>query len=210
MTRVSLVTALILGLGCTTAMAAESSHAAQGGDAAAGKSKAAVCSACHGADGNSSNGEWPKLAGQHAQYLENQLHAYKSGERKNPIMAGQVAALSEQDIKDLAAYFASQPLKPGVANPELAKQAESLYRGGRAEAGIPACSACHGPQGAGNAAAGYPAIHGQHAQYTAAQLKAYRSGERAGTDLATMMSQVATQLTDAEIEALASYLSGLH
>lgn len=210
MTRVSLVTALILGLGCTTAMAAESSHAAQGGDAAAGKSKAAVCAACHGADGNSSIGEWPKLAGQHAHYLENQLHAYKSGERNNPIMAGQVAALSDQDIKDLAAYFAAQPLKPGVAIPELAKQAEALYRGGRAEAGIPACSACHGPQGAGNAAAGYPAIHGQHAQYTAMQLKAYRSGERAGTDLATMMSQVAKQLSDADIEALASYLSGLH
>ncbi len=210
MTRISLVTALILGLGCTTAMAAESSHAAQGGDAAAGKSKAAVCSACHGADGNSSNGEWPKLAGQHATYLENQLHAYKSGERKNPIMAGQVAALSEQDMKDLAAYYSAQTLKPGVANPDLAKKAEGLYRGGRAEDGIPACSACHGPDGKGNAAAGYPSVHGQHAQYTAAQLKAYRSGERAGTDLAKMMSQVATKLTDADIEALASYLSGLH
>ena len=211
--RVSLITALLLNLAlaCNVALASDATHAsAKMGDAAQGKTKAAACGACHGADGNSSNPQWPSLASQHPSYLEAQLHEFKSGERKNPIMAGQAAALSDQDIKDVSAYFAQQTEKPGVANPELAKVAEGLYRGGRAEDGIPACAACHGPQGLGNAGAAYPKINSQHADYSAAQLKAFRSGERAGTDAAKMMSQVASKLTDADIEALASYLSGLH
>ena len=207
MKRVTLVSAMLLGLFGNAALAADSSPA---GDAEKGKAKAAVCGACHGSDGNSSNAEWPKLAGQHANYLETQLQAYKSGERKNPIMLGQVAALSDQDMKDLAAYFAAQTQKAGVANPDLVEQAQKIYRGGNAEAGVSACAACHGPQGLGNSAAAYPQISGQHAAYTAAQLKAYRAGERAGTDAAKMMSQVAAGLSDAEIEALASYISGLH
>ncbi len=207
MKRVTLVSAMILGLFGGAAMAADSSQA---GDAAKGKAKAAVCGACHGADGNSANAEWPKLAGQHAAYLEAQLHAYKSGERKDPVMAGQVAALSDQDIKDLAAYFAGQTQKPGVARPDLVEKAQKLYRGGNAEAGVAACAACHGPQGLGNGPAAYPQISGQHAAYTAKQLQAYRSGARAGTESAKMMSQVAAGLSDADIEALASYISGLH
>lgn len=207
MTRVNLVTALFLNL-CLMGTAAASAELA--GDAANGKAKAAACGACHGADGNSVNGEWPKLAGQNAQYLEAQLKAYKSGERKNPIMMGQVAALSDQDLKDLAAYFASQTQKPGVANPDAVAVAEALYRGGDAENAVPACAACHGPQGDGNAAAAYPMIAGQHAAYATIQLKAYRDGSRAGTDAAKMMSQVAAGLSDGQIEALASYLSGLH
>ncbi|MGJ8668006.1 MAG: c-type cytochrome [Oceanococcus sp.] len=207
MKRVTLVSAMILGLFGNVALASDSSQA---GDADKGKVKAAVCGACHGADGNSANAEWPKLAGQHATYLEAQLHAYKSAERKNPIMVGQVAALSDQDIKDLAAYFAGQRQTSGLANPELVEKAETIYRGGLAEAKVPACAACHGPQGLGNAAAAYPRVSGQHAAYTIAQLKAYRSGDRAGTDAATMMSQVAAGLSDADIEALASYISGLH
>lgn len=207
MKRVTLISALILNLGLLgSAWAAD----AKAGDAAQGKAKSATCAACHGADGNSMNGEWPKLAGQHASYLAEQMHAYKSGARNNAIMAGQMAALSDQDILDLAAYFAAQTQKPGVANPELAAAAESLYRGGDGESGVPACAACHGPQGNGNAAAAYPAVSGQHAAYNAAQLKAYRSGQRAGTDAAKMMSQVAAGLSDAQIEALASYLAGLH
>lgn len=207
MMRVSLVSALILNL-CLIGTAVASNDAA--GDPAKGKTKAAACGACHGADGNSSNSAWPKLAGQHAQYLEAQLKAYKSGERKNPIMMGQVAKLSDQDIKDLAAYFAAQTQKAGVANPDSVAIAEGLYRGGNAEKAVPACAACHGPAGGGNAAAAYPKIAAQHAAYTAAQLKAYRDGSRAGTDSAQMMSQVAAGLSDAEIEALASYISGLH
>lgn len=207
MKRITLVSALLLGLFGGAAMASDS---AQPGDAAKGKTKAAACAACHGADGNSANGEWPKLAGQHASYIAAQLHAYKSGERKDPIMAGQAATLSDQDIADVAAYFSEQNLKSGVANPELAKKAEPIYRGGNAEAAVPACAACHGPKGLGNEAAAYPHISGQHAAYTSAQLKAYRSGERAGTDTAKMMSQVAAGLSDDDIQALASYLSGLH
>lgn len=206
MKRLSLV--LALGLACQLAHAEES--AAPQGDAEKGKAKAAVCAACHGPAGNSSNPQWPKLAGQHAAYLVEQLQAYKSGDRANPIMAGQAAGLSEQDMRDLGAYFAAQKLQPGVANPELAEKAEPLYRGGRADDGIPACSACHGPQGLGNAAAAYPAVSGQHAEYTAAQLRSYREGARTGTANAAMMSKVAEKLSDDDIQALASYLSGLH
>ncbi len=197
---------LALSLGFNSVWAAD----AHQGDAAAGKAKAAVCGACHGADGNSANGEWPKLAGQHAAYLEAQLHAFKSGERNNPIMMGQVASLSDADMKNLSAFYATQALKYGVADPAKVDQGASLFRGGKAETGVPACSACHGPQGLGNAAAAYPAVGGQHAAYTAAQLKAYRAGTRAGTDSAKMMSNVAAGLNDADIEALASYLAGLH
>ncbi len=204
MTRVSLV--LALGLVCNFAVASDAGQ----GNAATGQAKAAVCSACHGADGNSSNAEWPNLAGQHARYLEAQLLAFKSGARKNPIMQGQVAALSAQDMRDLAAFYAQKPAKPGVANPALVAAAEKLYRGGRADAGIAACGACHGPQGLGNAGAAYPRVSAQHATYSAQQLKSFRSGERAGTDAAKMMSNVAANLSDADIEALASYLSGLH
>lgn len=204
MMRVMLIVAF--GLACNTAMAKEAAQ----GDVERGKSKAAVCGACHGADGNSLNGEWPKLAGQHASYLSNQLKAYKDGSRKNPIMLGQVANLSEQDMLDLAAYFAAQAQTPGVADPASVDAAAALYRGGNAETGVTACSACHGPQGLGNAAAGYPLISGQHAKYTAMQLKAYRDGQRGGTPLATMMSNVAGGLSDADIDALASFLSGLH
>ncbi len=182
----------------------------QAGDAARAKAKSGVCAACHGPDGNSANPEWPKLAGQHSQYIVAQLQAYKNGSRPNPIMAGQVAALTEQDMHDLGAFFAAQASKPGVANPDTAAAAEALYRGGRAADGITACSACHGPQGLGNAAAAYPRISGQHAPYSTAQLRAYRDNQRSGTASAQMMSKVAENLTDADIEALSSYLSGLH
>ncbi len=181
-----------------------------GGDAEAGKGKAAVCAACHGQGGNSTNSAWPKLAGQGAVYTYEQLKAFKDGSRSNPIMAGQVANLSDQDMKDLAAYFATQSVLPGAANEELAPVGEALYRGGDAERGIPACSGCHGPAGAGNAAAAYPGIGGQHADYSAAQLRAYRDGQRNGTAKAKMMSEVANKLTEDDIAAVASYLSGLH
>lgn len=181
-----------------------------GGDAEAGKAKAATCTACHGPNGNSSNPAWPKLAGQGAAYVYQQLQAFKDGSRNNPIMAGQVANLSDQDMKDLAAYYAAQTAVTGAASEALAPAGEALYRGGNPKAGVPACLGCHGPAGEGNAAAAYPRVAGQHADYSAAQLRAYRDGQRKGTDKATMMSQVAAKLTDDEIAALASYLSGLH
>lgn len=181
-----------------------------GGNAEAGATKAAVCAACHGPGGNSANPEWPKLAGQHAAYVVQQLKMFKSGERKNPVMAPQAAGLSDQDMKDLAAYFAKQPAQPGVASPDAVKLAEPLYRAGDAKRGLPACAGCHGPKGAGNAAAAYPRIGGQHAKYTATVLRTLRgaAGQGASQNLVTM-SSVAAKLSDAEIDALASYVNGL-
>jgi cytochrome c553 len=183
-----------------------------GGSAQAGAGKAAVCGACHGPGGNSSNPEWPKLAGQHAAYTYHELVELKSGARKNPVMNAQAAPLSDQDMKDLAAYFAAQKPTPGVASPDAVAVAQKLYRAGDAARALPACAACHGPQGAGNAAALYPRIGGQHAKYTANVLRQFRS--MAGQPIPhagfQTMSAVATKLTDAEIEALASYVNGLH
>lgn len=182
-----------------------------GGSAEAGAGKAAVCGACHGPGGNSSNPEWPKLAGQHAAYTYAQLKVLKSGERKNPVMNAQAANLSDQDMRDLAAYFAAQKAVPGVASPDSIKVAQPLYRAGDAKRGLPACAACHGPQGKGNAAAGYPAVSGQHARYTATTLRTLRGSHGAPIPQPNLltMAAVAAKLTDAEIEALASYLNGL-
>lgn len=203
-------TLLLLSLLSLSIPSFAAEHGAAGGDAEAGKAKSAACAACHGADGNSANPEWPKLAGQHASYLSSQLAAFKAGERVNALMAGQVAGLSEADMQDLAAYFAEQEPKPGVADPAKVAAGEAIWRGGKADAAVPACSACHGPNGLGNAGAKYPRLSGQHAAYSAISLRAYRDGSRAGTDQAKMMSQVAHGLSDADIDALASYLSGLH
>lgn len=197
----------ILTLGLAQAAQAES---LVGGNADAGKAKAAACTACHGPGGNSTNPEWPRLAGQSEAYTVSQLKAFKDGSRANPLMAGQVAGLSEQDMKDIAAYFFAQQPLTGAASPDLAEAGQTLYRAGDAERGIPACMGCHGPKGEGNAAAAYPRIAGQHADYSAAQLRIYRDGARKGTDKARMMSDVARKLTDEEIAAVASYLSGLH
>lgn len=178
------------------------------GSAAAGQAKSVVCAACHGADGNSLNPEWPSLAAQNAAYLVRQLKAFKGGERKNVLMTSQAAALSEQDMLDLAAYFSSKPRKPGTADPDLVAAGERLYRGGNKETGVGACIACHGPGGAGNAPAAYPSVAGQHAAYVAAQLRAYRAGERS-SDINQIMRNNTARLTDAEIDAVSSYIQGL-
>lgn len=179
------------------------------GDPERGKKKAQSCAACHGADGNSSNPAWPKLAGQHPDYIVTQLKAFKSGARNNPQMSPMAEGLSEEDMQDLAAYYSSQKMSLDSVKPEFVDTAETLYRAGKAEAGMPACIACHGPKGDGVPGVAYPRIGGQHADYTAAQLKAYRSGERQGGQ-AQVMQDIAKHLTDAEIQALASYISGLH
>lgn len=132
------------------------------GDVAAGKQKSAACAACHGVDGNSSNPEWPKLAGQNPQYLYKQLVDYKENRRENALMAGQVAPLSDQDMQDLAAYFSSQTGTPGSVDPAQVGLGETVYRGGNLKTGVAACSACHGPTGVGNPAAKFPKISGQH------------------------------------------------
>jgi len=183
-----------------------------GGDATAGQSKSAVCAACHGVDGNSAIAMWPKLAGQHAAYMERQLGLIKSGARSVPEMAGIVAGMSDQDLADVSAYFSSQTLKAGVADEALVSLGERIYRAGNAEEGVPACMACHGPAGEGNPLAGYPALAGQHSVYTESSLNRFRDGESWGENDANsvIMTGVANELTDAEIAAVASYIQGLH
>lgn len=180
------------------------------GNAKAGKAKAGTCAGCHGADGNSASGQFPKLAGQHASYIVEQLKLFKSGKRKNAIMKGMASGLSEQDMKDLAVYFSQQKTTLGVADPKLVERGRELFRGGDAEAGIPACSGCHGPTGMGNPAADYPRISSQQTQYIIAQLTAYRDGKRGNYPKGTIMQGVASKLTDEDIRSLASYVSGLH
>ncbi len=202
------------------------------GNAEAGKAKAAVCMGCHGMNGEGVNPEFPRLAGQGEKYLLKQLQQFKSGERKDMVMAPQVMALSEQDMADLAMFFSSQKPKYdiiGVAKDkdttnELVTRGGSLYRGGDMQRGITACAACHGPAGRGIVPAGYPAISGQYAKYIAKQLNAFRLGanihEQASTidiaslsyrdnDNSRMMRDNTEKLTDKDIEALANYIQGL-
>lgn len=179
------------------------------GDVAAGKQKSAACAACHGVDGNSSNAEWPKLAGQNPQYLYKQLMDYKENRRENALMAGQVAALSDQDMQDLAAYFSSQAGTPGSVDPAYVALGETVYRGGNLKTGVAACSACHGPTGVGNPAAKFPKISGQHSVYVKQQLLNYRDEQRRN-DPSAMMRNIASKMSVAEIEAVSNYVSGLY
>lgn len=182
------------------------------GDATAGQAKSAICAACHGADGNSMVPNWPKLAGQHEQYLVRQLKLIKSGARSVPEMAGITPGLSEQDMVDISAYFSSQTNTGGVADDSKVELGERTYRAGNADSGVPACMACHGPAGEGNPLAGYPALAGQHSVYTAKMLTRYRAGDNWGEKDAPshIMNGSAAELTDTEIEAVASYIQGLH
>ncbi len=180
------------------------------GDAKAGKAKAVNCAGCHGVNGNSTNPAWPKLAGQHAGFIAKQLADFKSGKtRSDPLMAGQVASLSQQDMDDLGAYFASQTGSQGAADEKLAVAGAKLYRGGNKKKGVAACIACHGPTGAGNPAAKFPKLSGQHAAYVEKAMKDFRSGKRSN-DMNNMMRNIAEKMSDKEIKAVASYISGLH
>ncbi|MGH8530675.1 MAG: c-type cytochrome [Nevskiales bacterium] len=180
--------------------------AAPVGDAQAGQAKSAACAACHGPGGNSQSALYPKLAGQSPVYIVKQLNKFKSGERNNPVMMPQATNLSEQDMQDIGAYYAAQKPGFGAANEQAAPIGQKLYLGGNPATGVPACSGCHGPAGAGNAAAGYPQIGGQHTDYVANALRSYKDGTRK----APAMSYVAAKLTEEEIQALASFLAGLH
>jgi len=182
---------------------------AMAGDAEAGKAKAAPCAACHGLDGNSPNPIWPKLAGQHPQYIAKQIMDFKSGARKDPLMAPQAALLAtDQDVADVAAFFSSQTQSAGVAKADMVELGGQIYRGGNKASGVPACTGCHGPAGMGNPLAKFPRISGQHADYTKKQLTDFRSGSRAN-DANTMMRGVAGAMTDAEIVAVSQYIQGL-
>jgi cytochrome c553 len=182
------------------------------GDAAAGQAKSAICAACHGADGNSVVPNWPKIAGQHEQYLVRQVALIKSGARVVPEMAGIVPGLTDQDMADLAAWFASRESAGGVADEAKLVLGERIFRAGNAESGVPACMACHGPAGEGNPLAVYPAVAGQHAVYTANMLTRFRAGENWGENDAAsqVMNGVAAGLSDEEIAAVASYIQGLY
>ncbi|TCV96125.1 cytochrome c553 [Luteibacter rhizovicinus] len=193
------------------AASAEATAAVKPGDATAGAGKAAACGACHGMDGNSSDAQYPRLAGQNEAYIVRQLTDFKSGARANPIMMGMVAALSPQDMHDIGAYFASKQSLPGVADQTLVAQGQTLYRQGDSTRGIPACMACHGPDGRGNPGAMYPQLTSQHANYIQATLKAWHDGTTWGTDAhAKIMPAIAQKLDDKDIAALASYIEGLH
>lgn len=180
------------------------------GDATKGQTIAGqVCAACHGADGNSPLPMNPVLAGQHPEYLYKQLKNFKSGERQNAVMSGMVASLSDDDMRNVAAYYASQKAAQSAASDKtLVSKGQTIYRAGIAESGVAACSGCHSPDGAGIPIQ-FPRLAGQHSQYTATQLHAFRAGER-NNDPNQMMQMVASRLSDKDIAALAEYISGLH
>ena len=191
--------------------AATAEAAAKPGDATAGQAKAAACGACHGMDGNSTDPQYPKLAGQSEQYIVHQLENFKSGKRQNPIMLGMATPLSEQDMHDIGAYFASKTALPGVADQALVEHGQQLFREGDVKRGIPACMACHSIDGRGNPGAMYPQLQSQHAQYIEAQLKAWHDGTSWGTDAhSQIMPAIAQKLAPNDIAALASYIEGLH
>jgi len=176
------------------------------GDVKAGQEKSVMCASCHGADGNSLVAMYPKLAGQSASYTAKQLADFKSGERTDPIMIGMVAALSEQDMNDLAAYFAVQT--PTAGTGEGSVVGHKLYFGGDVKKGITACVACHGVKGKGMSQAGFPAIAGQNADYLKKQIASFRDGSR-GNDNNNMMRNIAIKLSDSDIDELVNYMSSL-
>jgi len=180
------------------------------GNAEAGKAKSEQCAACHGADGNSLNPEWPKLAGQHEGYLQKQLMYFYGGERENATMKGLVQGLTEEDAHDLAAFYSTQEVSIGMADPALVELGEKIYRSGNGESGVAPCMGCHGPNGAGNPGANYPALRGQHAKYIEIQLHGFAEGKRANENSVKMMQILSSRMTNREIIAVASYIQGLH
>jgi len=199
-----LIAGVVLGVSLT-AMA----HGA--GDPQAGAQNAAVCTSCHGQDGQKPiMGVYPKLSGLGEKYLYNQMVAIQSGDRSVPEMTGILTGKSDQDLQDLAAFFGSKEMVVNQAKPDLIAAGEALYRGGNMASGVPACAGCHNPQGLGNEPGGYPRLGGQNPEYVIKQLKAYRDGTRSNGSNAAIMMGVTAKLTDAEIEAVANYVSGLN
>src|SRR5271170_3031287 len=188
--------------------AVASSAAPAAGNAESGAAKAAVCQACHGANGNSVNPDWPSLAGLGADYIAEQLKNFKDGKRSNPVMTPNAANLSADDMADLGAYFDSLVNTGLEADPSYWQAGEKLYRGGDASRGIPACMACHGPTGRGNEPAKFPALRGQQSAYVVKQLNDYASGSRT-TGPNGIMQTIAKRLSNDDIRNLASYMQGI-
>jgi cytochrome c553 len=189
------------------------------GNATAGKDLTAMCAGCHGADGNSAVASFPKLAGQGEVYLDKQLHDIKDGRRIVVAMTGLLTGSNDQQMADMAAYYASQAIQVGEAKPDLVALGESLYKAGNAATGVPACAGCHAPTGQGNSIGGFPALGGQHADYIETQLKKFQAGYRADAPSETarmndgdtrMMRSIAFNMKDFEMAAVASYIQGLH
>ncbi len=206
--------ALLLSLGLGWASAGFAANDMPKGNAAEGEKNIAVCGACHGPDGNGM-APFPKLAGQGEKYLYKQLVDVRDGARVIPTMAGQLDGKSDQELADIAAFYASQSRTLGNTDPELLELGRQVYRAGVASRGVAACVACHSPTGQGNAPAGFPALSGQHAQYIADQLRAYRQGYedpagRTNDGDTKIMRSIAFGLSDKEIEAVSSYAAGLH
>ncbi|MDY6891627.1 MAG: c-type cytochrome [Pseudomonadota bacterium] len=197
-----LLISLLVSIGITGV-----AHAA--GDAAAGQGKTALCAACHGADGNSAVGTFPKLAGQGEKYLLKQLRDIKSGARINPQMTGMLDNLNDQDLADIAAYFASQKVQLGQAAADQVELGQKIWRAGVAAKGVPACNACHGPNGQGIESAAFPSLSGQHAQYVESTLNKFASGER-NNDPGNMMGAISGRLSAAEMKAVSQFVQGLH
>ncbi|MGB1271287.1 MAG: c-type cytochrome [Endozoicomonas sp.] len=196
------ILSLVISLGVTGVAFAK-------GGAAAGKGKVATCTACHGPTGVSPAPNWPNLAGQGERYLVKQITEIKEGKRSVPEMAPFVGSLTKQDIEDIAAFYSSQSAPVGATDPKHVPLGESLYRGGDAKKGIPACSGCHSPTGKGNYLASYPLIAGQKADYTAKQLRDFREGDRTNDGDTKIMRTIAEKLSNKEIEAVSHYISGL-
>ena len=202
----TLASVLLSALLTTAAFATEAPKAAKP-DAAAGEAKyTALCASCHGADGNSGSPEYPKLAGQHPEYLAKQLYEFKSGKRANAIMSGMAATLSDEDVKNVTYWLSTQKAKLGFAkDKENISLGERIYRGGVADRQIAACAGCHAPNGSGIPSQ-YPRLSGQHADYITSQLSAFRGGVRNNN---LQMTQVAAKLSDREIKAVSDYIAGL-
>ncbi len=180
------------------------------GDAAAGQAKTAVCAGCHGADGNSAVANFPKLAGQGERYLIKQMKDIKAGDRQVVEMTGILTNVSEEDMADIAAYFASQQMSVGTTDPAQLEVGQALFRGGKLEDGMPACTGCHSPTGSGNVPAGFPHLGGQHAQYITKQLTDFREGARTNDGDTLIMRGIAAKLSNKDIAAVSSYIQGLH
>jgi len=198
-----LLISLLISVGITGV-----AHAA-GGNATAGASKVAVCAACHGADGNSPMGAFPSLAGQNSRYLLKQMQDQLSGARVIPEMTGLLNNLSDQDLRDIAAFYANQRTTIGQADAELVEEGRRIYEGGIADKGVSACIACHMPNGQGNNPARFPALSGQHPEYTLLQLQKFASEDRAN-DPNRMMRDIAVKMTESEMRAVSQYIRGLH
>lgn len=207
----ALAAAALLTAGPSFASEAPTEAVGLGGDPELGKEKAGqICQACHGMDGNGVPGQpiWPKLAGQHPQYIYKQLMNFKNNERYNVMMSPMAMPLTEDEVRNLAAYYSSLEQSAGTAEAELVELGEKIYRAGNATTGVPACSGCHGPAGAGSNLAKFPRVAGQYSEYIAQTLHLFQSHERAN-DPNAMMRGVAANMTDQEIQAVSAYVEGL-